>query len=439
LGRSGRSGLPMLRADAHMSAPTIIKSSDAPAPLDGFAQGVQAGPFIFISGQLPTDFVDGLSADARVTPGLPFYTVPMKLQTAAVLKRMQALLKQGGSGSEQAVCIWSFIADITQAAYSREERARYFRGACASTAVIVKSLPVIDALIEMDLICVANDAPCRPEPINTDRAPMPPAGRYPQAVRVGPYIFTAGQIPTDFNRTIAPSASVDPNFPFFGRSIKKQTAYILENIKAVLEAAESSLDHVVKAHIFLKDAGDFLGLDEVWRDYFKSDPPARTVVPAETLFPGALLEIQTIAVTADGAVRKEVVHTARAPQPTIHQSQAIKAGDFVFLSGLMSTDYRSAVAPEAAIDPVFPNHASAIQWQTDYIFRSAAAILDAAGSSLDNLVRWQAFLPDASDVAVFQQTARSCLGATAPWPTMAQTTELLIPSCRVLVDLTTAA
>jgi reactive intermediate/imine deaminase len=427
-----------LRAERGTMSRTIISTTDAPAPLDGFAQGVRAGPFVFLSGLMATDFVDGLSPDAKVTPGLPFYTVPMKLQTASMLRNAAAILNAAGAGSEDTVCIWSFLSDITQAAYSREERAKYFQGACASTAIIVKGLPVADATIQMDLMCVAGDSPFKREPINTDRAPMPPAGRYPQAVRVGPYIFTAGQIPTDFNEPVAPAARVDPRFPFFDRGIKLQTAYILDNIKAVLDASGSSLDHVVKAHIFLKDSADFHGLDEIWREYFKSDPPARTVVPAETLFPGALLEIQTIAVTAAGPIRKEIVRTDRAPHPTIHQSQAVKAGELVFLSGLFATDVVSAVAPQAKVNPSFPNHGSAIQREANYIFDTAAAILEAAGSSLDQIVRWQAILPEASDLPVLQNTARTRLDKTAPWPSLVQTDPLIIPSCRVLMDFTAA-
>jgi reactive intermediate/imine deaminase len=419
-----------------MTQRTVISTAEAPTPLDGFAQGVRAGPFVFVSGQLPTDFVAGLTADARITPGLPFYSVATKLQTASMLKNTETVLKAGGAAAEDTVCIFSFLTDGTQAPYAREERSRYFRGACASTTVVVKSLPVTDAQVELDLIGLAADAPFRPEPVNSARAPMPPAGRYPQAVKAGPYIFTAGQIPTDFAHTIAPAAQIDPSFPFFGRSINRQTAYILDNVRAVLEAAGSSLDHVVKAHIFLKDSQYFQGLDEVWRNYFRIDPPARTIVPAETLFPGALLEIQTIAVTAGGPVRKEVVRTDRAPCPPIHQSQAIKAGDLIFLSGLMASDFKSGVAPAAGVDPAFPHHASAIKRQTNYILDTAAAIVEAAGSSLSRLVRWQVFLTDAADFAVFQDTARSRLDRSAPWPTMVETNGLIIPSCRVLIDAT---
>jgi enamine deaminase RidA (YjgF/YER057c/UK114 family) len=143
-------------------------------------------------------------------------------------------------------------------------------------------------------------------------------------------------------------------------------------------------------------------------------------------------------VTASGPVRKQVVRTSRAPQPTIHQSQAIRAGEFVFLSGLLPTDFRSALAPGASVDPNFPNHTSAIRQQADYVFDTAAAILDAAGSSLDNLVRWQAFLPQASDMAAFQSTARARLGPAAPWPSLAETAGIIIPACRVLVDITAA-
>jgi reactive intermediate/imine deaminase len=316
-------------------------------------------------------------------------------------------------------------------------RNRHFKQKCASTTVVVNRLPVKDAQIELDLISVVTDGPYRCEAVNTDRAPAPAAGRYPQAVKAGPYIFTAGQIPTDFVHTVAPPAQVDPRFPFFGRSIKRQAAYILDNIGAVLEAAGSSLDHIVKAIIFLADSRDFQGLDEVWRDYFPTDPPARTVAPATTLFPGGRLEIQTIAVTSAGPVKREVVVTDRAPHPTIHQSQAIKAGDLVFLSGLMATDYESPIAPAARVNPAFPNHAVGMRRQTEYILDTAEAILEAAGSSLGQLVRWQSYLTDFDELPVFQEAARARLDATAPAGTMVETVgELIVPDCRLLIDAT---
>jgi reactive intermediate/imine deaminase len=425
----------MIAMEDNMTARETINCPDSPIPPHGFVQAVRAAPFVFMSGVMATDYVAGVPPTATVTPGLPLYALPMHLQTEFMLSRAAATLRAAGARIEDTVTVNSFSTDITQAPYAREIRSKYLHGKCASTAVIVPGLPVKDAVVTMDLIALMTDSPFTCERITTDRAPVPPNGRYPQAVKVGPYIFTAGQIPTDFTSTVAPVAQIDPNFPFFGRSIKRQTAFILDNIGAVLEAAGSSLRHVVKATVFLADSRDFQGLDEVWKAYFPDDPPARTVAPAVTLFPDAKLEIHTIAITADGPVRKEIVFTDRAPRPTIHQSQAVKAGDFVFLSGLMATDFEHAVAPAARVNPMFPYHSNSAVLEADYVMDTADAILGAAGSSLSRLIRWQAFLPDLNGVAALHDSLRARSDGPLPVGTIAQSSgPLIVPACGVLFD-----
>lgn len=407
-----------------------------PAP---FVPTARADPFVFMSGVIATDHTTGLLSEARVTPGLPHYALPMHLQLDAMLGQARMALAAAGAHIEDTVSITSFLTDVTQAPYAREIRGKYFRASSASTAVIVGELPVQDAVTAMDIIALAADSPYRPEMVNTERAPLPPSGRYPQAVRAGPFVFTAGQIPTNFVHSVAPEAQIDPAFPYFGRSIKRQAAFILRNIAAVLEAAGSSLAHVVKVMVYLPDSSDFQGLDEVWREVFPSDPPARTVAPARTLFPDARLEIYTVAVTADGPVKKEVVATARAPTPTIHQSQAIRAGNLVFLSGLLPTDFVGALAPSAQLDPALPWHDTPMRRQAGYVLECAQAILEAAGTDLAALVRWQAYMPVLDGLPALQAALAAHADPTMPTGTVVRSCgPLIIPEAGLLLDLTAA-
>ena len=121
-----------------------------------------------------------------------------------------------------------------------------------------------------------------------------PLAHYTEAFSVGGLVFAAGQLATDFKIGIPIEASVDPNFPFYGSAIKKQTHFILKNLKRTFEAAGSSLDHVVKAQVFLEDLNDFNAFDEVWKEYFKT-PPARTTVGTNgLLIRDAKIEIDLI-------------------------------------------------------------------------------------------------------------------------------------------------
>ncbi|MGA9349248.1 MAG: RidA family protein [Anaerolineae bacterium] len=122
------------------------------------------------------------------------------------------------------------------------------------------------------------------EVIATKKAPAA-VGPYSQAIRVGDFVFTAGQLAID---------------PATGKlvegGIKEQTRQVLRNIAAVLEAAGSSLDKVVKTTVFLKDMGDFKAMNEVYGGFFAKEPPARSTVEVTNLALGALVEIDAIAV-----------------------------------------------------------------------------------------------------------------------------------------------
>jgi 2-iminobutanoate/2-iminopropanoate deaminase len=122
--------------------------------------------------------------------------------------------------------------------------------------------------------------------ITTEGAPAA-IGPYAQGVRVGNLIFTAGQGGLD-----PASGQVVPG------GIKEQTARVIENLKAVLEAGGSSLGQVVKATVFLKDLNDFAAMNAVYAKYFATDGetlPARTTVEVSRLPRDILVEIECVA------------------------------------------------------------------------------------------------------------------------------------------------
>jgi 2-iminobutanoate/2-iminopropanoate deaminase len=121
--------------------------------------------------------------------------------------------------------------------------------------------------------------------ITTDKAPAA-IGPYSQGMRTGNLIFTAGQIPLD------PATQ-----QVVAEGITGQTTQVLENLKAVLEAAGSSLDRVLKATVFLKNFDDFAAMNEVYAKYLgtKGAPPARTTIEVSRLPRNVLIEIEFIA------------------------------------------------------------------------------------------------------------------------------------------------
>jgi 2-iminobutanoate/2-iminopropanoate deaminase len=123
------------------------------------------------------------------------------------------------------------------------------------------------------------------EVVRTDRAPGPFQGApYSQAIRVGDLVFVAGQL----------GISVETG-QIVGDSIHEQTEQIMRNLGAILDAAGSGLDKLVKTTVFLLDLGDFAGMNDVYARYVGDRPPARATVAVSGLPSGALVEIEAVA------------------------------------------------------------------------------------------------------------------------------------------------
>jgi 2-iminobutanoate/2-iminopropanoate deaminase len=120
--------------------------------------------------------------------------------------------------------------------------------------------------------------------INTNNAPAP-IGPYNQAVKSGTLIYTSGQIP------------IDPQTGnLVSGGIREQTIQTLENLKAVIEAAGSTLGKVLKTTVFLADMADFPEMNALYAEYFGEDnAPARSTIQVAALPKGALVEIEAIA------------------------------------------------------------------------------------------------------------------------------------------------
>ena len=120
------------------------------------------------------------------------------------------------------------------------------------------------------------------EIISTTNAPAA-IGPYSQGIKIGDMVFTSGQLP------------VNPATGEVVTEIKAATKQSLENVKAVLEQAGSSLDKVVKVVVFIKDMNDFAQVNEVYGQYFTENPPARSCVEVARLPKDCLVEIEAIA------------------------------------------------------------------------------------------------------------------------------------------------
>lgn len=409
---------------------------DLPRPPIG-CHAVAAGDLVFVGGLLPSDFQTGIAPAARPISSLPLVDDGARAQSEYIVRTAASTLNACGLSFDDVVRVDQFVTSRGAAApYLRARREAFpLARRPASSLLHVHGLPVPDACISMDL--VAAGASARKEGIFSDAAPVNFPGA-PHGAKAGPFVFVQGQIASDFASTIAPAAAPSPYW--YETAIERETAYVLETLATILDAAGSSLQDVVKAHVYLTDLGDFCEFDRVWARYFPIDRPARTIVPVVSLgSPACHVEITVVALS-QGTGRRRISTADARSNPAPRDPEAVLAGEYLFLSGLVAGDLRDGLAQEVRVPPGARYLASEIERQVLYVLDRARRICEGAGTSLSNLVAAQVYLRDLHDYYNFARTWNTVLGEEQPVVTALLTPDsTLCPGARVTMDLTAYA
>jgi len=408
----------------------LIKS-DAPRPLAHYNEAVKAGPWVFAAGQIASDYKTGVPAEARRKPGFPYYGADIKLQTRFVLNNLKKTFAAAGSSFEKVVKAQVFLTDLNNFNGFDEIWQEYFPVPPPRTTVGTTGLLVPGTLVEIDLIGYAADSGITHQVVKSD-APQPLAN-YSEAIVAGDLIFAAGQLASDFKSGVPVEAKKQAGFPFYGSDIKRQTHFVLKNLKKTFEKAGGSLDTAFKAQVFLRDLADFNDFDEVWKEYFKTPPARTTIGTTGLLVEGTLVEVDLIGHVGG---RPNTINrvTSSNPQPLANYSEAFRVGELIFPAGQLASDFSSGIAKEARVDPAFPYYGSAIKKQARYILNNIKNTLEAAGSSLDQVVKAQVFLVDLNDFFAFDEVWKEFFPVPPPRTTIG-TSGLLVDDARVEIDV----
>ncbi|MGH9371868.1 MAG: RidA family protein [Vicinamibacterales bacterium] len=201
----------------------------------------------------------------------------------------------------------------------------------------------------------------------------PPGAPYSRAVKAGGLIYLSGMLAEDGSGTIAGIGDV-----------AAQTRRILERVREVLSAAGSSLEQALSVTVYLKSASDFQAMNDAYRPLWPKDPPTRTTVITDLVLEEALVEITVVA--APAGAERVVIHPDGWMQSPNPYNYAIRSGDTLFLSGLVSRNGRdnSVVTGDITV-------------QTRAVMDNASELLKAAGLSFAHVVSTRVYLTDAAN------------------------------------------
>jgi enamine deaminase RidA (YjgF/YER057c/UK114 family) len=256
----------------------------------------RSGAFLFPAGQIAGDDRTGVPPEARSHPAFPYYSSNIERQTSYVLNKLESLLRQGGADLGRVVKGQVFLTDLAEFDGFFQVWSERLPHLPPLTVVPISGLLVAGCRIEIDLIALAPGGGVNPRRISAADLPEPfPQGNV--AVIAEPLVFASGQLAADFEEGLPREARVNPNSPFLGTDIARQTEVVLTNLSRLLEQAGTSLDRVVKTQVFLTDLNLFYEFDKIWKRFFPLPPPRTTVqIGGPTLLlPGCLVQVDAVA------------------------------------------------------------------------------------------------------------------------------------------------
>jgi reactive intermediate/imine deaminase len=357
-----------------------VTSAQAPKAIGPYSQAIDVpgGRFVFLAGQIPLDPATGEIVQGDVVA-----------QTERVLQNLGAVLEAAGAGFGDVVKTTIFVTDLADFKAVNDTYAKYFTQAPPARATVqVKALPR-GSKVEIEAVAVASgQAGPAARVIQSDKAPKA-IGPYSQAIEApaGRLVYLAGQLPLD---------------PATGEMIQGDAAAqadrIMQNLRAVAQAAGGSLDNVVKTTIYVTDLADFKAINDAYGKFFTQAPPARATVQMAALPRGTKVEIEAVAAIAGapaaGGGRTRAVQSDGAPKAIGPYSQAIEVapGRMVYLAGQIPLDPATGELIQGDVVA-----------QTERVMQNLKAVLEAAGTGFDRVVKTTIYLTDLADFKVVNE------------------------------------
>jgi enamine deaminase RidA (YjgF/YER057c/UK114 family) len=455
---SSKQGRVAIRSD-EIPYPSFAPAFSSPAIL--------AGGWLFCSGVMSTDFDVAVNADGYVDPASLYRSDSydagrLEAQSHGVLRRLESIFTAaGGSLRNDTLRVEQFFRSPhpNQADFD-SRRECWAEGAWVGPYVEVRDqyidearpssvgfgvndmvVPGID--LQIDMIGAPGVEKTRVEA--PEGVPQPVAG-YSPGIRYGDWVSLSGEVATDWKGDWMSSvhmgspAGTDPQvrpneYFWYGDTMELQVDLVLRKQQAIAEAAGASIENCVSATCYIGHPADFFALDRAWKRWFPENPPARTVIPYAGLGgKGWRFECTMDFLTDDATISAEHIETDKAPTPFGHESQAVRAGSFLFFGTQRAVDSSGVLS--AGVDPAFGRYVSPGRLQMAQILGNLAAISEAAGSSLDNICRLKLFVDDWDAIAPALEELAVAFPKDPPAVSLHRVngSPMLAPGCNLLVD-----
>ena len=394
-----------------------IWPDDTPRPIMPYSPAIKAGPWVFVSGHFASDYgPNGLAAACMPNPDASYQHIPQRVQSAYVLDNIRKTCDAaGGSLDDHSVRIYqwfvcpdqerdggTWVGDGFTITPYLEERDRFLtHDRPASTGMGIRELLARDTVVEVDVILKTDTSK---QQVQLD-VPQALAG-YSQGLVSGDWVFTAGEHATDFvgdwgateyrgrRSGIEVGARTPSELFWYGLPVKKQTQRLFDKLEQNLETCGSSMNDVVHATIYYSHPKNLAEIEEAWNERFPDDPPARTLIPHMGIgIRDCDPEIALIALKRGGATKKQSILADGVPLPIGHEPHAVKAGDLLFFSTQIAGD-RDGLSAGGRRDYGYPWYGLPARNQMNWILENVAKVCEAAGTSIENICKRQAFHTD---------------------------------------------
>jgi len=374
-------------------------------------------------------------------PGAPRSASPkLRREAEQIFRNTARVFEAGGGDMRNIVRVdQNYTSGRAVESYHDARRAVLKDHIPPSTSTLTQGFLLPGQEIEVHMIGIVPQGKFRARHIRPADHAVHATSGYSLALAAGDYVFVAGRMADSFKfgEGLAQEARLPAGHLWKGLPIKLEAEFILrEKIEPALKAAGSSLKNIVKCQVYMRDAEGFASFNEIWAKFFPKAKPATTLIPTAT--PGfflqdARIEINTIALTDAGSTRKQIVDGGVVPAYRGY-SQAVRAGDLLFISGLMAVD-EAGLVEAARLNPAQPYFGSAVQAQMDVLLKNAQKICSAAGTSLANAVRIQQYHIDLRDFfPAYQVWERYLPGRYLPFSAV-EVPFLPVPGVCVQLDL----